>query len=328
MQHIGPLQFRPVLKRIRWGGRRLGTALGKPIGDESDYAESWEVSCHDNGPSIVDGGAFDGVDFRELVARFPDDVLGPRRSSDRFPLLVKFLDANDRLSVQVHPNDDLAGEFEPGGNGKTEMWVILDAEPGSSLYVGLKAGVDEPRLRRSLQNETLEDCLHRVEVAAGDCVFIPAGTVHAIGEGILLAEIQQSSDVTFRLDDWGRVGADGKPRPLHIEQALRCIDFQRGPVEPVAPEVLNADEPRCERLVQSAYFTTHRYTAERSFALQKEASFRVLMLLKGAAEIATEGDRRKLQFGRTMLIPACCGDVHIAPQGEVVLLDVVPYGSQ
>lgn len=330
MQPIGLLQFHPVLKRIRWGGRRLGTVLGKPIGEETDYAESWEVSCHENGLSVIAAGAFDGLTLKELIHQRPDTVLGGRRSSDRFPLLVKFLDANDRLSVQVHPDDAHAARFQPGANGKTEAWVVLDATPGSLLYVGLKPGVDERRLRKSLAGDALEDCLHSVTVAAGDVVFIPAGTVHAIGEGILLAEIQQSSDITFRLYDWGRLGTDGKPRPLHIEQAISCIDFDRGPVDPVSPRILSEGDPRSELLVESPYFVLRRHTAARRFSLTAADRFRVLMVLQGSVEVAAASDRRNLPRGGTVLVPACCPAVEILPRESeraVILEAFVPDGA-
>lgn len=329
MHNLGILRFEPVLKRIRWGGRRLGTVLGKPIGDESDYAESWEVSCHPNGPSIVSRGPHAGTPLPELVSEFPNELLGEnrhatasvgRRTGETFPLLIKFLDAADRLSVQVHPDDEQAQQFEPGANGKTESWVILDAKPGSRLFVGLKPDVNAARLRAALDAGAVEDCLHSYEVNAGDCVFIPARTVHAIGEGILLAEIQQSSDITFRLYDWGRVGADGRPRELHIEEALACIDFDRGPVNPVSPRVISDNDPRSELLVESEYFTTRRHTSDTPFTLEAARSFRVLMMLDGTATVSTNDDKCELEKGASALVPACCGAVEVRPQGRGVTL--------
>ncbi len=317
------LQFTPVLKRIRWGGRRLETDLGKTLGDGDDFAESWEISAHENGVSILDGGPLDGMTLPELARRYPDELLGPHRRSDVFPLLVKFLDAHDRLSVQVHPNDEQAARYQPGENGKTEAWVILTAEPGSRLYTGLKTGVDRETLLAAINNGTLEDCLHSITVSAGDCVFLPAGTVHAIGEGILLAEIQQSSNLTFRLYDWGRVGADGQPRLLHIQEALACIDFDRGPVSPVTPTILSGAESKSERLVQCPYFEIQRHTSSTPFRLAPRETFQVVMMLRGAADISTQSERAAVSRGGTILIPACETEVAITPTGpeNVILLE-------
>jgi len=205
---LGPLKFTPILKRIRWGGRRLGDVLNKPIAAFSDYAESWEICDHGADQSVVENGPWRGKTLQQLVREHADELLGKHRNLSQFPLLLKFLDAHDRLSLQVHPNDAQARRFVPGECGKTEAWVILAADPGSCIYAGLKAGVDERALREALAQGTVEQRLHRLTVVAGDCLYIPAGTVHAIGEGILLAEVQQSSDLTFRLFDWNRVGPD------------------------------------------------------------------------------------------------------------------------
>jgi mannose-6-phosphate isomerase len=324
-ERCGLLQLGPVLKRLRWGGRRLQTALGKPLGDGEDYAESWEVSCHPDGLSVVNGGPFDGQSLQSLVAQFPQAILGDRRRGDEFPLLVKFLDVNDRLSVQVHPDDEQARRFRPGEKGKTEAWVILDAQPGSLLFVGLKPGVDCDRLQRSLEEGTVAECLHSFPVAAGDSVFVPAGTVHAIGEGMLLAEVQQSSNRTFRLFDWGRLDADGRPRPLHIDEALACIDFSRGPVDPVTPVVLSEANPRTERLVCCPYFDMRRHTADSAFSIPSAGSFHVLMALEGNVTVASGEDRVLLPKGQTVLVPACCESVTVFPEnGPATLLDAFP----
>lgn len=328
---VGILEFQPVLKRMRWGGRRLGTVLGKPLGDGDDYAESWEVSCHRDGLSVVRGGPFDGRTLQSLVREQPAAILGDERRSDEFLLLIKLLDANDRLSLQVHPNDEQAAKLQPGENGKTEAWVILDSTPDSRLFVGLKPGVDRDRLRQSLEDGTVAGCLHSFPVSPGDCVFVHAGTLHAIGESILLAEVQQSSNVTFRLHDWGRLGTDGRPRPLHVEEALAVIDFARGPVDPVTPRVISEPKPRTELLVNCPYFEMRRHTATTAFELASPGTFRVLMVLRGAAEIVADDDRRRLVAGRTLLVPACCGTVQVVPEGAagVTVLDVVSgvFGS-
>ncbi|MEX2286563.1 MAG: type I phosphomannose isomerase catalytic subunit [Planctomycetaceae bacterium] len=315
------LQFHPLLKRIRWGGTRLGSVLGKPVGPESDYAESWEIVDHGDDQSIVAAGEYLGWTLARLVAERGRELFGSHRSDKQFPLLVKFLDAADRLSVQVHPNDEQAQRIDPRENGKTEAWVILEVEPQSRLYAGLKQGVDRQRLQSAVENGTVEDCLHSFPVKPGDCVFIPAGTVHAIGEGILLAEIQQSSDVTFRLDDWGRLGSDGKPRALHVEQALACIDFERGPVDPVAPKVISSSRHRLEELVACEYFVMRRHTSASPFPFVAEDRLRVLMMLEGRATIEGGGQSDQFPRGQTVLLPAMVDETTIRPDGQVVVLE-------
>ena len=297
---MNPIRFEPLLKRIRWGGTRLGTTLGKQLGTETDYAESWEIVDHGADQSMVSSGLLAGISLQELLRAHNVAVLGKHSGRTQFPLLIKFLDANDRLSVQVHPDDVRAKTFDPNENGKTEAWVIISAEPGSRLFAGLKKGVSAGSMRTAIENGTLADCLHSFEVSAGYCVFIPAGTVHAIAEGILLAEVQQSSDMTFRLDDWGRVGADGQPRELHIEQALACTDFETGPV--------NCQKPRPvaggQELVTCDYFTIRRYSGPGQVPLPADNRFHILMGLAGEASVIAGSDVEILSLGQTLLLPA------------------------
>lgn len=319
-----PLQLHPILKRIRWGGRRLGTVLGKPIGEASDYAESWEIADCGRDQSTVADGPFEGWTLARLVASQGTELFGPDRLAAHFPLLIKFLDCNDRLSVQVHPNDEQARRMGRGGNGKTEAWVILDAKPDSRIYAGLKAGVDRQTLEKHLDAGTVEDCLHSFRAMPGDCVFVPAGTVHALGEGILLVETQQSSDVTFRLFDWGRLGEDGKPRPLHRAESLACIDFDRGPVNPVVPQLVAKEPERTEELVSSNYFHLRRHVLSQPRAMDENRSFRILMPLDGEVEIRTDSYQRRLHLGNTLLIPASAGAVRLSPGGSAIVLELSP----
>ena len=332
------LEFQPIFKRLRWGGERLGTLLKKPIGPHRDYAESWEIADHGEDQSIVVDGPFAGWTLHQLVRAQSAPLLGRHAGAARFPLLVKYLDAHDRLSVQVHPNDVQAARFGLNERGKTEAWVILQADPGSRLYVGLNRGVDRRGLEDAVARGTVEECLHSIPVAAGDCVHVPAGTVHAIGEGIVLAEIQQSSDLTFRLYDWGRVGSDGRPRPLHIAEALACTDFARGPVDAVTPKVVESpgaslrsspghpvpDGGRVEELVRNRYFELRRHVSAAAIAIPREDRFRVLMLLGGDAELACGTRRRDFSFGTTLLLPASAAETHAVPKagcGEITLLE-------
>lgn len=315
-----PLVFEPIFKRIRWGGRRLRTVLGKSIGPETDYAESWEVSDHGDDQSVVTQGAYAGWPLSRLVQEQNLPLLGRHTGRDQFPLLVKYLDANDALSVQVHPDDTLAKEFDPAENGKTEAWVILDAQPDSRLYVGLQEGVSESDLRAAAASGDVEPLLHVIDVQPGDCVFVPAGTVHAIGAGVLLAEVQQSSDITFRLHDWNRVGTDGRQRELHIDEALRCIDFRHGPVDPVTPRRLS-EELGAEELVRSEYFVIRRYCRETTFTLPADDVCHVLMTLAGSGRLTSPDGPIALPRGQTVLLPAEREQVCIDPDSELTLLD-------
>jgi mannose-6-phosphate isomerase len=330
---LTPLRFHPLFKRYLWGGRRLGTVLGKPIGDGDDYAESWEVADHHRGQSVVAAGPLAGKTLAELMRLHGDAILGRHSPMPRFPLLFKFLDCQRALSVQVHPNDEQAKRLDPPDLGKTEAWVILAAEPGSVIYAGLKRGFDRAALEREVHRGTTELCLHKLEPNAGDCIFIPAGTVHALGAGLLVAEIQQASDTTFRLFDWNRVGPDGKPRPLHIEQSLEVIDYEAGPVEPQTPRP--TERPYVERLVECPKFVLDRWTFRRAGVLfvddegRAEACptiggdgrFHILAVLAGQVTIAGDPARQPLVMGQTALLPACLGAVSLAVQPDTVLLD-------
>lgn len=319
MSALSPLVFQPILKRIRWGGRRLGEVLGKEIGEAADYAESWELVDHGVDQSIVTApseSSVRGWTLKRLVEERSEDLFGESNAKTQFPLLIKFLDASDRLSVQVHPDDALARKFDPTENGKTEAWVILDAEPGALLYAGLKTGVTESDLRAALANESVEALLHTIEVKAGDCVFIPAGTIHAIGEGVLLAEVQQASDMTFRLYDWGRVGADGQPRQLHIEESVQATNWERGPVDPVAPVPLPGGG---ERLVECSFFSIDRHTFDGSHELAVAGYARVLIGLDGDGQIPVGDSLLPCGKGDTVLVPA---GVSAEVRGQGAILEV------
>jgi len=319
MEPMGPIRLTPLLKRIRWGGRRLETVLGKSIGIESDYAESWEVSDHGSDQSIVAAGPLAGAALTDLVRQSGVQLLGRDADRTQFPLLIKFLDAQDRLSVQVHPDDRLARDFDPTENGKTEAWIILDALPGSRLFAGLKPDVDPDALRAAIAANRVEDCLHSFEVHPGDCVFVPAGTVHAIGEGVLLAEVQQSSDLTFRLYDWGRTGSDGKPRELHIGPALLCTDFTRGPVNCVEPRPLDDGS---EELVRCEHFVIRRIRQAGTFTVPDDNRFHVLMCLGGEIAVACVPDLELLTLGQTLLLPASRSPATVHLKDGAVVLDV------
>lgn len=319
---MSPLLLSPVLKRARWGGRRLGSLFNKPLGGEPDYAESWEVVDRDAEQSRVSTSPYEGYTLRSLIAAHPDEILGRGSNVGRFPLLVKLIDAADRLSVQVHPSCAQAAAMGLAEPGKPEAWVIMEAEPGSRLYVGLNRGVTAAQLRTTLQTGDLESCLHSFPARAGDCIHVPAGTVHAIGEGIVLAEVQQPSDLTFRLYDWGRLDQQGRPRPLHIEQAFQCIDFARGPVDPVAPIPVRDVGHRCEDLLATPAFVMRRHVAAEPFCIPDDGRFHVLLVLGGGADLHSAADAIRMQRGSTVLLPARRAAATMRPRGEATLLDV------
>ena len=319
---LPPMRFEPLLKRIRWGGRRLGTLLGKAIGPEADYAESWEIADHADGQSCVADGPFAGMTLSNLIRTHGSDLLGRHAGLTQFPLLIKFLDATDWLSLQVHPDDQLARTYSTSENGKTEAWVIIDAQPGSRICAGLNEGVTEDELRASLQTGTTEELLHFVSVAAGDCLFIPAGTVHAIGPGIVLAEVQQQSNLTFRLHDWGRVDSTGSPRAIHVAESLACTNFARGPVSSVHPVIMSDSSHSFEELIRCDYFVIRRHQSTDSFRLADDDRFRILMTLDGEGSIETTAGTATFSKCSTLLVPACAHNIRIVPGRRLNLLEI------
>ncbi|MEX0613272.1 MAG: type I phosphomannose isomerase catalytic subunit [Pirellulales bacterium] len=319
MLELPPLRFLPILRQYLWGDRRLAE-LGKPLGDGDHYAESWEVVDHGNDQSIVAEGPLAGTRLHELVTRHGAALVGRHHPQPQFPLLFKYLDCQQTLSVQVHPNDHEAAKLDPPDRGKTEAWVVLDAAPGSKIYAGLKLGVDRATLERKLAIGEVEECLHQFEPKVGDCVFIEAGTVHALGAGLLVAEIQQASDTTFRLFDWNRVDRDGKLRPLHIQQALDTIDYSRGPVNPQRPQP--TDKPHVERLVTCDKFVLDRWRIDKAQRLVSENRFHIVATIEGVVAMNEEDGTNQLRRGDTVLVPAGCREVELVPRGRSVVLDM------
>jgi len=306
-----------------WGGNRLGTILHKALGEGSDFAESWELSDYHDAVSIVENGPLDGTTLRDLVtSRGPELLGGAVGPCEQFPLLVKFIDANQVLSVQVHPDQE-TGRRLAGDNGKTETWVILAAEPRSLIYSGLKSGVGPDEFVKAIQTRSVEGLLHSFEPTPGDCILIEAGTVHAIGAGVLLAEIQQMSDATFRVYDWGRLQPDGTPRALHVAQAMESIKFDRGPVDPMKPEIEPIACGTRERLARSAYFALERLSIKRPTSVGRSDRFTILMGLEGRCGVVCGGESVRLDFGQTLLLPASIGECEIVPYGSAVVLSCV-----
>jgi mannose-6-phosphate isomerase len=312
-----PLQFEPVFRSYIWGGRRLGERLGKPIGTAPRYAESWEIVDHGSDQSVICQGPLRGRTLAELVKECPSELFGEDKNNfAAFPLLLKYLDCNRVLSVQVHPDDKYAAKLNPPDLGKTEAWYVIDTEPGAVIYAGLRAGVNREIFATSIQAGRLVDALNTITPKPGDCIFIPAGTVHALGAGILVAEIQQSSDTTFRVFDWDRLGDDGLPRPLHIEAALEVTDYLRGPV---VPQIAIPLADGGERLVACDKFILDRYQRTQPFTLSG-GSCRLVTIVSGGATLVWEGLETKLPLGQTVLLPAAIGDCDFVPWNDGVTL--------
>jgi len=330
-----PLRFQPILRRYLWGGRRLGERLGKPIGDGNDYAESWEIVDRPDDQSVVAHGPLAGQTLRQLVHDFGPRLLGagsqqavsraalPGVLRGRFPLLLKFLDARLTLSVQVHPNDEQAAQLAKPDLGKTEAWYVLAAETESRIYAGLLPGIDRFQLERAAAAGRTDECLHWFHARPGDCVLIPAGTIHAIGAGILLVEIQQASDTTYRLFDWNRLDAAGRARPLHVIDALDVTDFARGPIDPV--RIDRRDRQRT-RLVECREFFIERWTITGAVEQATDGAFRILVPVAGSVRVV--GDRAPdgvVRLGDSLLVPAACERLEMS-SGEGTAAEVLVIG--
>ncbi|ACL70898.1 type I phosphomannose isomerase catalytic subunit [Halothermothrix orenii] len=307
-----PLKFKPVYKSKIWGGRKLKDVFNRDLPDQN-IGESWEVAAHPNGTSIVANGSLKGQSLPDIINTYGDKITGEKLvdiCQERFPLLIKLLDAEKKLSVQVHPDNDYAHRVE-NDSGKTEMWYIIDARPGARLVYGLKPGTTKEQLAKAIKRGEIEKYLNRVPVKKGDVFFMPSGTIHAIEEGILLAEIQQNSDTTYRVYDWDRVGQDGNPRPLHIEKALDVINFKTdSSLVNYKPLSVNTDQYRRDFLAACPYFVTEYIEVkdEIDFIINK---FIVLMCLKGTGEIHYNNRKTRIAAGETLLIPAALEKIKI-----------------
>lgn len=315
-----PLKFIPILQAKIWGGDGLRRALGKGEAGENDLGESWELSDRDDNASIVAGGTFSGANLRDLFSVHARDILGPQYSPavSRFPLLYKFIHARENLSVQVHP-----GEGSPLGDAKTECWYILEAPPGAELILGIAGDGDRERTLAALRTSACREVLNRVPARAGDLFFIPAGTVHAITAGLLLYEVQQNSDTTFRLYDWDRLDNAGKPRALHIAEAGQVIDLRRHSRHRIPPLAIRHATHEEEFRVACRFFALARWSRLRGAApLGNRGRFRVLTCVSGAFELAWEGGGMALGKGDTVLVPAACANPRLretAAEGEMLV---------
>ncbi len=298
-----------------WGGRRLGEVLVKELPTEEKYGESWEISDHPTHSSSVACGPPAGRTLRQLMEQDRAGLLGEGAERHaRFPWLVKFLDCWDWLSVQVHPDTEAVKRLWPGEGSKTEAWLVLDAAPGSKIYAGLLPGVDEARLREALAAGAVAECLHQFTPRPGDCVFLPAGTVHAVGGGVLMAEVQETSDATFRLFDWNRRDAQGNTRKLHVEESFASIHWSRGPVQPLRAFGEEAPEGKRRPLVRCPFFHLDYLEEEAAFVCGGEGRLEMLVVTQGEGHWATPAGELPFRAGEAWLLPAALPKVQCVPR--------------
>jgi mannose-6-phosphate isomerase len=326
-----PLRFEPIYQYRLWGGRRLANLLTAPLPGDGPIGEAWVLSDRDDHPSRVANGLLKGRTIGQLMAQHPVEMLGGlNQRFHRFPLLLKFLDAHEMLSVQVHPSDAHRDLLPKGESGKTEAWVVLEAGKASRIYAGLRPGVTEAGLRQAIANGGPADQLAYITPQPGDAIFIPAGTVHTLGGGVVVFEVQQNSDVTFRLYDWGHIDAlTGQSRPLQVQQALACIDFAAHAAGPAVP-VLEATTPvKRERLFQCAHFELWRLSGQAPFTVGAADVPRVLVCIDGEGKVEHDGSTFPVGKGDVWLLPAVVGACPFQPQGRVSLLEIaLPVAGQ
>jgi len=317
-----PFTFKPIFKERVWGGRELERLFHKPLPASQPIGESWEISDVPGNASIIANGPLAGRDLHWLMEQHSEELLGHGHAETaRFPLLIKILDAREKLSVQVHPPAAAAKTL--GGEPKTEMWYIVDAQPGAELYTGLKQGVSRAQFEQSIKDGSVADCVHRIPVAAGDAMFLPSGRIHAIGAGLVIFEIQQNSDTTYRVFDWNRTGLDGKPRALHISESLASINF-----EDFEPRLIHSIYSRnatlkVRYLVDNPLFRVDACQVKRGerFHLRSER-VQILGLLRGRLGVANDGGQLLLEPGQFALLPASLGRVTLVAETQVEFLHI------
>jgi mannose-6-phosphate isomerase len=319
-----PLRFEPIYQYRLWGGRRLSNLLAAPLPGDGPIGEAWVLSDREDHPSQVANGSLKGQTIAQLIEHYREQLMGKLAGRyRRFPLLLKFLDARELLSVQVHPSDAHKDLLPAGEAGKTEAWVVLESGTGSRIYAGLKPGTNEYDLRRALTNGTVAEHLACFAPKPGDGVFIPAGTVHSLGGGVVVFEVQQNSDVTFRLYDWDRVDAKtGQPRALQVDQALACIDFAARAAGLVTPVVEATTPVERERLFHCEQFRLWRLRGQAPFTVGAAGVPRVLVCIEGAGQIEHGGVTDEAGRGDVFLLPAVLGACTFQPRGAVNVLEI------
>jgi mannose-6-phosphate isomerase len=319
-----PLRFEPIYQYRLWGGRRLSGLLSAPLPGDGPIGEAWVLSDRSDHQSLVADGPLKGQTLGQVMEQFREQLIGKLSSRfSRFPLLLKFLDAHEMLSVQVHPSDAHPELIPAGDTAKTEAWVVIDAEKGSHIYAGLRSGTTASNLRQSLADGTIADHLVSISPKPGDAVFIPAGTVHTLGNDVVVFEVQQNSDVTFRLYDWGHIDTETKePRPLQVDQAFACIGFGASDSGLVTPCVETTTPVKRERLFDCHAFLLWRVHGQVPFTVGAKAEPRVLVGIAGSGQIMHNGTPYAVSKGDVWLLSAEAGECAFQPSGEVTLLEI------
>jgi len=316
-----PLFFEPIYQYRLWGGRRLAGLVSKPL-PEGPIGEAWILSDRDDHASVVTEGLYKGYTLTQLFNQYPESIMGRLAGDfDRFPLLLKFLDAKEVLSVQVHPSDDQTEYIPKGDTGKTEAWVVLETGEKALIYAGVVKGTTETILRKALDAHKVADHLHSFTPKPGDSVFIHSGTVHTLAD-VVVFEVQENSDTTYRLYDWDRVDAKtGKPRELDVDKAMACIDFNLTDIGPVKLEKTATPSPR-ELLFNNEHFILWRIESEAAFPVGAEDVPRILVCIDGKGQLDFDGTYYTINKGDVVLLPAELGVIECIPKGEITLLEI------
>jgi mannose-6-phosphate isomerase len=322
MAMLYPLTFHPIFKERVWGGRQLEQLYQKSLPAGALVGESWEISDRPGDVSVVANGPLAGRDLHWLMEQHSAELLGSARSlAGRFPLLIKILDAREKLSLQVHPPSVKAAEL--GGEPKTELWYIADAAPDAELFVGLKAGVTSAEFKHKVHTGAVAECFHRIRVRRGDAMFLPSGRVHALGAGLVIFEIQQNSDTTYRVFDWNRLGLDGQPRALHISESLASIDFEDFEPALLPSEFVGHDSLRARLLVRDPLFTAEVWEAAAGVtAPLASRRMQIVAVLNGRVRLRAGETSLPLAAGQFALTPACVERAEIQADTEVAFLRV------
>lgn len=317
-----PLKFEPIYQYRLWGGRKLESLLSKPLPNDEPVGEAWILSDRKDHASMVSEGALQGRTITQLMTDYPYEVMGKLKDEfDRFPLLLKFLDCKEVLSVQVHPSDDQKKFIPKGDTGKTEAWVVLETAEDSLIYAGLTPGTNEQNLRKAVQNNCVDEHLHSFVPKPGDGIFIHSGTVHTL-QGAVVFEVQENSDVTFRLYDWDRTDAKtGKHRDLQVDEALACIDFDQVDIGPVIP-VYEEDNQKTEKLFDNEHFILWRTKSDSFFTAGCKNEPRILVCIDGNGKLTYDGNDFSINKGDVMLLPALIGQCNFQPDTEITLLEI------
>jgi len=323
MNTLYPLKFQPVFKDKIWGGNKIKSVLGMDYGKLLNCGEAWVVSGVEGNPTLVKNGFLAGNELNELVSIYMGDLVGDdvyEKFGNEFPLLIKYIDANAWLSIQVHPDDDLA-EQRGLKNGKTEMWYVLEAEKDAELISGFSRAMTREDYLKYLEEKRLKEILNFEKVKKGDVFFIPAGRIHALGPGVLLAEIQQTSDTTYRIYDWDRIAADGTQRELHTREALDAIDFEMADQYKTR---YKAEKNKTTTLVSCQQFTTNLldYDSEISKDYEELDSFVILMGIEGTGRLNWEGGELEIKTGEAIVIPNVINRITLNPNGNAKLLEI------